>query len=132
MFECSVCSSPKLPPPPMLWIHLYIYLLGILLHHLFCLHVASKLSLSALPHHVKNLLNFTKLLFKIILSPLPTPSLFLFPLPSALESAARSHPLIFRRAAAFPSFPSVLLLPLTWVIFSVRWWWHHFLVPSQE
>lgn len=49
--------------------------------------------------------------------------------PSALESAARSHLLIFRRAACSPS---VLLLPLTWVIFSLWWWWHHFLVPSRE
>lgn len=57
---------------------------------------------------------------------------FLFPLHSALESAARSHLLIFRRVASSPSFPSVLLLLLTWVIFSVWWQCHHFLVPSRE
>ena len=60
------------------------------------------------------------------------PPCFLFPLHSALESAARSHLLIFRRVASSPSFPSVLLLPLAWVIFSVWWQWHHFLVPSWE
>lgn len=60
------------------------------------------------------------------------PPRFLFPLHSALESAARPHLLIFRRVASSPSFPSVLLLLLTWVIFSVWWQWHHFLVPSRE
>ena len=56
-----------------------------------------------------------------------------FPFHSAwMESVAKSHLLLFGTAASFPSLPSVLPLPLAWVIFSAWWRWPHLLNSSAQ